>query len=166
MWLDRCSRKIVSGDVRDPMPEDLVSEALRRALVVRRPPAGLVMHSDQGSQYTATRFKALVAKHGAQQSMSRRDNWYLMLRNAAGARLRRVPTGFEPLARACDEVVGVFTHPSQRLETNWHASETRASAWRCVTSAGTTTPYRVRPTPNRFGATSRLNCSTVGAFLA
>ena len=76
MWLDRCSRKIVSGDVRDPMPEDLVSEALRRALVVRRPPAGLVMHSDQGSQYTATRFKALVAKHGAQQSMSRRGNWY------------------------------------------------------------------------------------------
>ena len=39
------------------MPEDLVSEAPRRALVVRRPPAGLVVHSDQGSQYTATRFK-------------------------------------------------------------------------------------------------------------
>ena len=40
------------------------------------PPAGLVVHSDQGSQYTATRFKALVAKHGAQQSMSRRGNCY------------------------------------------------------------------------------------------
>jgi putative transposase len=58
------------------MPEDLVSETLRRALVVRRPPAGLVMHSDQGSQHTAARFKALVAKHGAQQSMSRRGNCY------------------------------------------------------------------------------------------
>ena len=76
VWLDRCARKIVGWDVRDTMPEDLVSEALRRALVVRRPPPGLIVHSDQGSQYTATRFKDLVAKHGAQQSMSRRGNCY------------------------------------------------------------------------------------------
>ncbi|UOQ64419.1 IS3 family transposase [Hymenobacter volaticus] len=76
VWLDRCSRKIVGWDVRDTMPEDLVSEALRRALAVRRPPVGLIVHSDQGSQYTATRFQALVAKHGAQQSMSRRGNCY------------------------------------------------------------------------------------------
>ena len=58
------------------MPEDLVSEALRRALVVRRPMAGLVVHSDQGSQYAATRFKHLLACHGAVQSMSRRGNCY------------------------------------------------------------------------------------------
>lgn len=76
VWLDRCSRKVVGWDVRDPMPEDLVSEALRRALAVRRPPAGLVAHSDQGSQYTATRFKDLIARHGALSSMSRRGNCY------------------------------------------------------------------------------------------
>ena len=76
VWLDRCSRKIVGWDVRDTMPEDLVSEALRRALRVRRPSAGLVVHSDQGSQYTATRFKNLIAQHGALQSMSRRGNCY------------------------------------------------------------------------------------------
>jgi putative transposase len=58
------------------MPEDLVSEALRRALAVRRPAAGLVVHSDQGSQYTATRFKNLLVRHGAVQSMSRRGNCY------------------------------------------------------------------------------------------
>jgi transposase InsO family protein len=46
VWLDRCSRKIVGWDVRDTMPEDLVSEALRRALAVRRPP---------GSSCTPTR---------------------------------------------------------------------------------------------------------------
>lgn len=76
VWLDRCSRKIVGWDVRDTMPEDFVSEALRRALVVRRPPAGLIVHSDQGSQYTATQFKGLLARHGAQQSRSRRGNGY------------------------------------------------------------------------------------------
>ena len=76
VWLDRCARKIVGWDVCDTMLEDLVSKALRRALVVRRPPAGLVVHSDQGSQYTATRFKDLLARHGAVQSMSRRGNCY------------------------------------------------------------------------------------------
>ncbi|NVO86869.1 IS3 family transposase, partial [Hymenobacter sp. P5252] len=29
VWLDLCSRKIVGWDVRESMPEDLVSEALR-----------------------------------------------------------------------------------------------------------------------------------------
>jgi transposase InsO family protein len=76
VWLDRCSRKVVGWDVRDTMPEDLVSEALRRALAVRRPPARLIVHSDQGSKYTATRFKASLTRHGAQQSMSRRGNCY------------------------------------------------------------------------------------------
>ena len=76
VWLDRCSRKVVGWDVRDTMPEDLVSEALRRALAVRRPPAGLIIHSDQGSQYTAARFKQLLVRCGARQSMSRRGNCY------------------------------------------------------------------------------------------
>ena len=76
VWLDRCSRKVVGWDVRETMPEDLVSEALRRALAVLRPSAGLIVHSDQGSQYTATRFKQLLTRYGARQSMSRRGNCY------------------------------------------------------------------------------------------
>jgi transposase InsO family protein len=74
--MDHCSRKIVGWDVRDTMPEDLVREPLRRALVVRSPPIGLVVYSDQGSWYTATRFKDLLARHGAQQSMSQRSSCY------------------------------------------------------------------------------------------
>ena len=54
------------------MPENLVREALPRALDVRRPSAGLVVPSYQGSPYAATRFKNLLARHGAQQSRSRR----------------------------------------------------------------------------------------------
>ena len=34
------------------------------------------MHSDKGSQYTATRFKQLLTRYGAQQSMSRRGSCY------------------------------------------------------------------------------------------
>lgn len=47
----------VGWDVRKSMAEALVSEALRRALAVRRPCAGLIINSDQGSQYSATNFK-------------------------------------------------------------------------------------------------------------
>ncbi|MBF9236819.1 DDE-type integrase/transposase/recombinase [Hymenobacter sp. BT683] len=73
-WLDSCSRKTVGRDVRDTVPKDLVSEALRRVLAVRRSSAGLRVHSDRGRQFTATRFKELLTKHGAPQSMSRRGN--------------------------------------------------------------------------------------------
>jgi len=47
--LNRCSRKVIGWDVRDTVPEALRSEALRRALAVRRVPIGLVVHSDQDS---------------------------------------------------------------------------------------------------------------------
>jgi len=74
--LERYSRKIVGWDVRESMPEALVSKALRRALAVRQPAAGLLVHSDQGSQHSAVNFKALVVRHKAGQSMSRRGNCY------------------------------------------------------------------------------------------
>ena len=56
--------------MRETRTEDLVSEAPRRARVVRRPPTGRIVHSDQGSQYTATRFKDLLARNDAVQRMS------------------------------------------------------------------------------------------------
>ena len=74
--------------MRDTVPEDLVSKGLRR------PPAGLVVHSDQGSQYTATHLKDIIAKHGAQQRMSRRGNCY---DNAL--RARPTPNGFGAVSR-------------------------------------------------------------------
>ena len=48
-WLDRYSRTIMHVNVRDTMPLDVVSEALRRTLAVRRPLAGLVVHSIRGN---------------------------------------------------------------------------------------------------------------------
>ena len=44
-WLDRYSRKVVGWDVRQSMPEALVSEALRRALAVRQPAAFIKLNS-------------------------------------------------------------------------------------------------------------------------
>lgn len=54
--IDTYSRKIVGWSMRDDLKADLVVDALAMALSRRRPPAGLVHHSDRGSQYTSLVF--------------------------------------------------------------------------------------------------------------
>ena len=98
VWLDRCSRKVVGWDVRETMPVDLVSEALRRALAGPRP--GLL----------STPTKAASTRPSALSS--------------------------------CLPAVG-----------------------RCKAIAGWATAT-ITPTPNRFGAASRPNCSMAAAFSA
>jgi putative transposase len=48
--MDMCSRKIVGWSMRDDLKGELVVDALAMAVTRRRPPAGLVHHSDRGSQ--------------------------------------------------------------------------------------------------------------------
>jgi putative transposase len=43
------------------MPTTLVCDAFRMAMKPRRPAAGLVVHSDRGSQYASDQYKALLA---------------------------------------------------------------------------------------------------------
>ena len=56
------------------MRVELVHQALSMALGRRHPAAGLRMHTDQGSQYGADRYRQLLARHGIQPSMSRKGN--------------------------------------------------------------------------------------------
>ena len=54
----------------------LALDALRMALAQRRPPRGLIHHSDRGSQYASGDYQQLLATHGLCGSMSRRgDCW-------------------------------------------------------------------------------------------
>ena len=53
MILDLFSRKIIGLSLDVHMTADLVVRALRQALTHRAPPAGVVHHSDRGSQYTS-----------------------------------------------------------------------------------------------------------------
>ena len=48
--MDMYSRKIVGWSMRDDLKADLVVDALSMAVTRRRPPAGLVHHSDRGTQ--------------------------------------------------------------------------------------------------------------------
>ncbi|QTO49382.1 IS3 family transposase [Burkholderia latens] len=72
--MDLYARRIVGWAFSQHADTDLALKALRRAYDHRRPAPGLMFHSDQGCQYTSTRFLAELRARGAIQSMSRRGN--------------------------------------------------------------------------------------------
>lgn len=72
--MDLFSRKIVGWAMAPAMPTELVASALRMALQQRRPPPGLLLHSDRGSQYASQDYQALLDQHGIVCSMSRKGN--------------------------------------------------------------------------------------------
>lgn len=74
--LDLFSRRIVGWSVSDRMKRSLAMDALRRAIVLRQPPRGLIHHSDRGSQYCSADYRRLVQDHGFIASMSGRGNCY------------------------------------------------------------------------------------------
>jgi putative transposase len=48
--------------------EALVEQALRMALINRHPAAGLLHHSDRGSQYTSGAYQALLARSASRSA--------------------------------------------------------------------------------------------------
>ena len=72
--LDLGSRRIVGWSMSAEPSAELTGSALRMAVQQRRPAPGLLHHSDQGCQYTATSYQAALAQHGMRVSMSRRGN--------------------------------------------------------------------------------------------
>jgi transposase InsO family protein len=74
--LDLFSRKVVGWSMSSRMKADLVCDALKMALWRRRPGAGLIHHSDRGSQYASKAFRQLLKAHDIKGSMSRKgDCW-------------------------------------------------------------------------------------------
>ena len=69
--LDLASRRVVGWAAGATLDQALALAALERALVVRRPPPGLVHHSDQGTTYTAARYQGRLAQQGCLVSHSR-----------------------------------------------------------------------------------------------
>ncbi len=69
--LDTHSRKIVGWSMDSHMRTELVVDALEMAVWRRRPVAGLVHHSDRGSQYTAISFGKRLEEVGIVPSMGR-----------------------------------------------------------------------------------------------
>lgn len=72
--IDLCSRKVVGWSASQRITAQLLLDALLMAVSSRRPPAGLIFHSDRGSQYASHEVRRALARCQAVQSMSRKGN--------------------------------------------------------------------------------------------
>lgn len=74
--MDLWSRRIVGWAMADHLRSELVLAALEMARIHRRPPKGLIVHSDRGVQYASADTRQFLAAHGLLGSMSRMANPY------------------------------------------------------------------------------------------
>jgi transposase InsO family protein len=74
--IDLYSRKVVGWAMAERINTALVQSALRMALLTRRPPPGLIHHTDRGAIYAAQEYRTLLAAHGVAASMGRTGDCY------------------------------------------------------------------------------------------
>jgi len=72
--MDLASRRIVGWSMTERIQADLVCQALKSAYWQRIPSAGLIMHSDRGSQYAGDSHRQLIKDYRMVQSTSRTAN--------------------------------------------------------------------------------------------
>ncbi|TMP26649.1 DDE-type integrase/transposase/recombinase, partial [Pseudoalteromonas rubra] len=71
--MDLHSRRIIGWALSKRMTVQLVERALQMAINLRKPPKGVIFHSDRGSQYTSKCYQTLLTKHGFIASMSGKE---------------------------------------------------------------------------------------------
>jgi transposase InsO family protein len=74
VFIDLFSRTVVGWSLGTQLETSLVTQAFANAVARRRPGSGIVVHTDQGVQYTSAAFLEALGAIGACQSMSRRGN--------------------------------------------------------------------------------------------
>ena len=144
MVIDLFSRQVVGWSLREDMGRDIVIDALRMAWFKRHPDkhAGLVFHSDRGSQYASEDFRGVLTEYGIRASMSRRGNCW---DNACSETLfgslkveRLHGQRFVTRRQAKDEVIAwvlwynrtrlhstlAYVSP-MRFEQDWHAAQAK-----------------------------------------
>lgn len=74
--LDLFSRRVIGWAMDKRMKAELVEIALKMAVKHRNPPAGLIFHSDRGSQYASASYQQLLEQYRMISSMSGTGNCY------------------------------------------------------------------------------------------
>ena len=74
--LDLFSRQVIGWSMRSRIDGELAINALLMAVWRRNPSAPVIVHSDQGSQYSSHDWQAFLKAHNLVASMSRRGNCY------------------------------------------------------------------------------------------
>jgi putative transposase len=127
--LDLFSRKVIGWAMSETMDAAMVETALHMALLDRQPQAGLLHHSDQGSQYTSAAYLDCLTNALAQISMSRAANCY---DNAV------VESFFKTLKTEC--VTGPFRTRTQARTTIFEYMEVWYNRQRCHSTLGYYSP--------------------------
>jgi putative transposase len=73
---DLCSKEIVGFSLSERIDTNLVLTALTRAIHLHRPPPGLILHSDRGSQYCSMAYQEKLKDYGIICSMSKKGDCY------------------------------------------------------------------------------------------
>ena len=123
--LDLWSRAVVGWSMSERINRQLVIEALKMAQGRRRIEAGLLLHSDRGSQYTSDDFRRELARLGIVSSMSRKGNcWDNAVAESFFATLKRelegCESGFEsrlPARHELFEYLEIFYNRARRHST-------------------------------------------------
>ncbi|MBA8667539.1 IS3 family transposase [Holosporaceae bacterium 'Namur'] len=74
--IDLYSRKVVGWSMSSRMKAELVNNALLMAIWQRKPPKGLIWHTDRGSQYASESHVKILNDHHIIQSMSRKGDCF------------------------------------------------------------------------------------------
>lgn len=74
--MDLGNREVAGWHLSDSLHTEGVARALQHAIDRKRPPSGLIVHSDRGVQFASAEFRSLLNKYRLQQSMSRKGNCY------------------------------------------------------------------------------------------
>ena len=72
--IDLYSRRVIGWATQSRQPTDLVLQALLMAVWRRKPQQTVLIHTDQGTQYTSREWAAFLRAHNIEHSMSRRGN--------------------------------------------------------------------------------------------
>lgn len=110
--LDVWSKRVVGWACRPTLHVSLVLAALAKAQRNRRPPPGLLHHSDQGVQYACVEYRRALSAAGMLCSMSRRGNCYDNAAMESFWSTLKTETGLDhavPISRRAAELI-VFDH--------------------------------------------------------
>jgi putative transposase len=74
VFIDLFSRKVVGWDLSPSLKAVSTIKAFENAVYLRKPPQGLIVHSDRGIQYACHAFRECLDKYACVQSMARKGN--------------------------------------------------------------------------------------------
>ena len=138
--IDLFSRQVVGWCMSSHMQANTVTDGLRMAWFRRRPPPGLIFHSDRGSQYCSHEFQSALTDYKMKSSMSRKGNcWDNAPTESLWGRLkvgRLYGMRFATRREAMDEVIdwlNFYNHKRlhstlgyvspMTFEQRWHAAQ-------------------------------------------